>query len=189
VGEYRTIVADPPWIYEDGFVSYHGGIDRVEKKLPYGAMTVDAISSLPVQEWAAENANLFLWTTNRYLHEAFHVMADWGFRFRQTLLWHKSGNPSPFGGVVAPVNPVEFLLFGQRGKTKMLDRLPSPVLVAPAVVSGHSQKPDSIIDAIERISPEPRLEMFARRARLIGWDYYGDESLETARVAFVEDDQ
>ena len=180
---YRTIVADPPWIYEDGFVSYHGGINRVEKKLPYSSMTVEAISALPVGDWAADNANLFLWATNRYLHDAFHVLDAWGFRFRQTLLWHKSGNPSPFGGVAAPVNPVEFLLLGQRGKVKMLDRLPSPVLVAPAVVSGHSQKPDSIIDAIERISPEPRLEMFARRARLGGWDYWGNESLGTAEMA------
>jgi N6-adenosine-specific RNA methylase IME4 len=110
-------------------------------------------------------------------------MDAWGFRFRQVLLWHKSGNPSPFGGVAAPVNPVEFLLLGQRGKPKMLDRLPSPVLVAPAVVSGHSQKPDSIIDAIERISDEPRVEMFARRARLCGWDYWGNESLGTAEMA------
>ena len=28
----------------------------------------------------------------------------------QTLFPSKSGNPSPFGGVAAPVNPVEFLL-------------------------------------------------------------------------------
>lgn len=164
-------------------MSYHGGIDRVEKTLPYQAMTIEEISALPVGEWAATDANLFLWTTNRYLHEAFHVVQAWGFRFRQILLWHKSGNPSPFGGVAAPVNPVEFLLLGQRGKPKMLDRLVSPVFVAPAIVSGHSQKPDSIIDAIERLSPAPRLEMFARRARLAGWDYWGAESLNTADVA------
>jgi N6-adenosine-specific RNA methylase IME4 len=34
---------------------------------------------------------------------------------------------------------------------------------------------------VEQVSPEPRLEMFARRARF-GWDYYGDESLGTAKM-------
>lgn len=182
MSKYRTIVADPPWRYDEGFVSYHGGIDRTEKKLPYGSMEVEEIAALPVGEWADKNCNLFLWATNRYLRQAFDVMDAWGFRYRQTLIWHKTGNPSPFGGVAAPVNPVEFLLLGQRGRVKMLDRLSSPVLLAPAVVSGHSQKPDSILDDIERISAEPRLEMFARRARLVGWDYWGDQSLGTAEL-------
>jgi N6-adenosine-specific RNA methylase IME4 len=34
---------------------------------------------------------------------------------------------------------------------------------------------------VERASPGPYLELFARRARF-GWDYYGDESLQTAQV-------
>jgi N6-adenosine-specific RNA methylase IME4 len=33
-------------------------------------------------------------------------------------------------------------------------------------------------------SPAPRVEMFARRARF-GWDYWGDESLGTAELPFL----
>ncbi len=41
----------------------------------------------------------------------------------------------------------------------------------------HSEKPDLFMDWIERMSPAPRLEMFARRQRL-GWDTWGNEALE-----------
>jgi N6-adenosine-specific RNA methylase IME4 len=50
-----------------------------------------------------------------------------------------------------------------------------------SVAKMHSGKPDSFCDLVERASPGPYLEMFARRARF-GWDYYGDESLQTAQV-------
>lgn len=45
----------------------------------------------------------------------------------------------------------------------------------------HSAKPDGALDLIERASPGPRVELFARRERL-GWDTWGDESLGTATM-------
>jgi N6-adenosine-specific RNA methylase IME4 len=48
--------------------------------------------------------------------------------------------------------------------------------------AAHSAKPDAFLDLVERLSPAPRLEMFARRARF-GWDYWGDQSLGTAEMA------
>lgn len=41
----------------------------------------------------------------------------------------------------------------------------------------HSEKPEAFLDLVERVSPAPRLEMFARRNRL-GWDTWGNEALE-----------
>lgn len=46
----------------------------------------------------------------------------------------------------------------------------------------HSRKPDGALDLIEIVSPAPRVELFARRARF-GWDYWGDEALETVEMA------
>jgi N6-adenosine-specific RNA methylase IME4 len=46
----------------------------------------------------------------------------------------------------------------------------------------HSAKPDLFMDRIERLSPGPYVELFARRDRL-GWDTWGDESLGTAVAA------
>ena len=40
----------------------------------------------------------------------------------------------------------------------------------------HSTKPEAFIDMVERVSPGPYLELFARRQRL-GWDTWGNEAL------------
>lgn len=45
----------------------------------------------------------------------------------------------------------------------------------------HSAKPELFLDLAERMSPEPRVELFARRDRL-GWETWGDESLGTAEL-------
>jgi N6-adenosine-specific RNA methylase IME4 len=185
---YRTIVADPPWDYgEFAFAASptsrkdnpRGSMGYAERRrLPYASLTVEEIAALPVGDLAAPDSALFLWTTNRHLPESFAVIRAWGFDYRQTLVWYKTGNPTPFGGSVAP-NHAEFLLVGKRGRVS-LGRLTSSVIAAPAAnCGGHSAKPDCVLDAIERIAPGPYLELFARRARF-GWDYYGDESLGTA---------
>lgn len=182
---YRTIVADPPWSYEGFATAPQGdrkrGLKPKKAALPYGEMTVDAISALPVAALAdPEGARLFMWTTNRYLPDAFRVMAAWGFTYAQTLTWHKTGNPSPFGGSVAPIH-AEFLLVGSVGKVPVLNRWASSVIAANKPRDEHSRKPDVFIDMVEHTSPGPYCEMFARRARF-GWDYWGDESLGTATM-------
>lgn len=45
----------------------------------------------------------------------------------------------------------------------------------------HSEKPEAFLDIVERVSPAPRLEIFARRARF-GWEYAGNESLSTVKI-------
>jgi N6-adenosine-specific RNA methylase IME4 len=177
---YRTIVADPPWEYREGFATQSRTPGRWSgpvrtKSLPYEAMTLDAIAGLPVAEMAAADCRVFCWTTNRYLPAAFGVLEAWGFAYRQTLVWHKrDGN---MGGSVAPCS-AEFLLVAVRGRPERLTKMPSAV-VSTAAPKQHSKKPDTFLDLIERASPGPYLEMFARRARF-GWDYWGDESLGTA---------
>src|SRR3954469_14668285 len=128
---YRTIVADPPWHYEEGFAT---GPDRPrpsdraagadctvasiihDRALPYASMTIAEVCALPLRELAAVDANLFLWTTNRYLPDAFNVLMDWGFRYRQTVVWAKPpGSRPPFRATVAP-NCAEFLLVARRGR-------------------------------------------------------------------------
>lgn len=178
---YRTIVADPPWEYGDFARNPRRGVARRDsrKRLPYEAMSVGDISALPVSDLAAKDCRLFLWTTNRYLRDSFSVIDAWGFTYAQVLVWHKTGNPSPFSGSVAPIH-AEFLLVAKRGKPKTLRRLTSSVIAAH--VQDHSAKPDGFLDHIESISPGPYLEMFARRNRL-GWDTWGNEALEHVELA------
>jgi N6-adenosine-specific RNA methylase IME4 len=137
-------------------------------------MTEDEVRDLPIRDLADVACRLFLWTTSRYLPVSFEILRGWGFRYKQTLVWHKTGNPSPFGGSVAP-NHAEFLLVATRG-APFIGRWPSSVVSAPAQRQ-HSRKPEVFLDLVEQVSPGPYLELFARRQRL-GWDTWGNEALE-----------
>lgn len=181
-GRYRTIVADPPWDYGADAArqpQWNTGAEGVTRRpMPYRALSIDAIEALPVYDYADRDARLFLWTTNRFLHAAFHVIPAWGFEYRQTLVWHKTHGPSPWGGSVAP-NHAEFLLVAVHGQPEG-GRLASSVIAAPR--QSHSVKPEAFLDLIEQISVGPYLELFARRQRL-GWDTWGNEALEHVTLA------
>ena len=45
--KYRTIVADPPWEYEDGTGASYSSRGRRDCDLPYPTMSVDEIAALP----------------------------------------------------------------------------------------------------------------------------------------------
>jgi N6-adenosine-specific RNA methylase IME4 len=180
---YRTIVADPPWPYE-GFATdptSGRGLPASARRpvdvtpLPYRSMEIRELRKLRIRDIArVAEVRLFLWATNRYLPDSFGLLRDWGFIYKQTVVWHKTGNPSPFGGSIAP-NHAEFLLVACIGDVPLTGRLPSSVIAAPAQRQ-HSRKPDVFLDLVEQVSPGPYLELFARRQRL-GWDTWGDEAL------------
>lgn len=180
--KYRTIVADPPWEYADGFSTQSRTPGKwvgpaKTKPLPYGSMSLDEIKALDVAGMAAPDCRLFCWTTNRYLPATFDVLAAWGFAYKQTLVWHKrDGN---MGGSVAPCS-VEFLLVAVKGNPPRLAKAAS-AMISTAAPKQHSRKPEAFLDLVEQTSPGPYVELFARRARF-GWDYWGNQSLETANL-------
>lgn len=177
--KYRTIVADPPWEYDEGFVS-ELKVGAVLRPLPYPSMTIEEILELPVRPLADSDCRLFLWTTNRWLDDAFDVMRVWGFKYVQTLIWEKP-DPNHCTGSLAP--NVEFLLTGRRGAPRRLGRFPNSVL--RAVGGDHSQKPEMWMDYIETVSPGPYLELFARRQRF-NWDTWGNEALEHVEMEVAQ---
>jgi N6-adenosine-specific RNA methylase IME4 len=181
MSRYRTIVADPPWAYEQSrIVTTAKRIDtRPEASAQYGTMSVDDVAALPVDDWAEDDAHLYLWVTNPILPHAFAVVGAWGFDYQTTLTWRKTGT---LGMGFYFRGDTEHVLFATRGKLPIPPEKRERNWFEAAKV-GHSIKPDSFLDMVERVSPEPRLEMFARRARMVGWDYWGDESLQTAEVA------
>jgi N6-adenosine-specific RNA methylase IME4 len=180
VKRYRTIVADPPWPYPEGFGSGWNP-SKPRAALPYGSMTLEDIAALPIAELAdPDGAHLYLWTTTRYLRAAFDVLDQWGFRYGQTLVWAKPPIASFLGG--AYHTNVEFVLFARRGTLRHLSKHRSSWWQWPRPGrGGHSRKPDAFLDLVEQVSPGPYVELFARRARF-GWDYWGDQSLGTAEL-------
>ena len=66
----------------------------------------------------------------------------------------------------------ELCLFAARDQTGLVRDVPN-VIFAPR--TKHSAKPDELLEIAERLSPGPRLEMFARRARP-GWVAWGNQA-------------
>lgn len=190
-GRYRTIVADPPWHYDSwpGVMGPQsrwkpdGPRDNRRKAIDYQTMTVAEIAALPVADLAEDDAHLYLWTTNRYLRDAYAVAEAWGFRYSQTLVWAKTPCGLGPGGTFAQT--AEYVLFCRRGKLQHLRRHETAWWNFKRQGKGaHSQKPDAFLDIVEQVSPGPYVELFARRARF-GWDYWGNESLGTATMEDV----
>lgn len=143
---FTTILADPPWPAQGG-------------ERHYQTMSLDQIKALPVGDLAAENAHLWLWTTNALLREAYAVAERWGFTVRSPLTWVKFR--LGLSGHYQLRNATEQLLFCTRGKAPVNFRSQSTWLQAP--VQEHSRKPAEQFAIIERVSSGPYLELFARR--------------------------
>jgi N6-adenosine-specific RNA methylase IME4 len=183
---YRTIVADPPWRYRTTTPRARTAHRAVAAEHHYATMTNNEIAALPVKAQADADAHLYLWVTVPRLFgerkrgeiAPIDILEAWGFRYVTMLTWHKTGT---LGMGFYFRGETEHVLFGVRGN------LPIPTTVRErnhfsAPKNRHSAKPDCFYDMVERVSPEPRLELFGRRARLSGWDYWGDESLETVEL-------
>jgi N6-adenosine-specific RNA methylase IME4 len=174
--KYRTIVADPPWE-----IARHmgaGGRRARATEVPYPFLSLAEIMALPVDELADDAAHLYLWSTRRNFREgiAVAVARAWGFEPCGELIWGlRNGG---MGGVLG--NGHEPILLAARGGLPWpKDELPAGVVFWKQPYGRgkiHSAKPDGLLDLAERLSPEPRLEMFARRQRL-GWDTWGNEAL------------
>src|SRR5262245_62876779 len=67
---FATILADPPW----QFVNRTGKVAPEHRRLSrYGTMTLDEIAALPVEQFAAPTAHLYLWCPNALLPDGLAV--------------------------------------------------------------------------------------------------------------------
>ena len=177
VGGFATILADPPW----RFANRTGKVAPEHRRLDrYSTMSLEAIKALPVQQIAAKNAHLYLWVPNALLPEGLDVMQAWGFRYVSNIIWAKrriDGGPDGRGVGFYFRNVTEVLLFGVRGSMRTLQPGRSQVNMIETRKREHSRKPDEQYDLINRCSPGPYLEMFARHPQP-NWTVWGDESHE-----------
>lgn len=190
-GRYATIVADPPWPmayngqgWRDGGAFKRTRTYTGKVGLGYPTLSVDAICELPVSALAADDAHLYLWIPDSFLIAgvAARVIAAWGFTPARLIIWHKRN----FGLGTFPRPQHEAIVTAKRGSLAYRVKDAGSVhdwrlSYDPRVGKRHSQKPEGALDLIERASPGPYLELFARRNRL-GWDTWGDEALESATM-------
>lgn len=177
-GRWRAIVADPPWPYERRTVRPDesgpraaGTSELGALPFPYQTMTVEDIALLEVEGRAAEDAHLFLWTTNQFLEAAYGVARAWGFVPSTLLTWCKTPMGIGLGGTFTITT--EFVLFARRGSLEAIERIDT-TWFAWKRQRRHSAKPSELQELVERIAPGPWLELFAR-SRRAGWTWWGAE--------------
>lgn len=162
---YEVIVADPPWAYRSvktGGAMTSGSAQR------YPVMSIDELCRLPIRELAAPRCALFLWGTVPTLHEyPFRLLKAWGFSYKTSLFWVKTGKIGLgywFRGEVEPC------LLAIRGKVPAFRCQESNTLEGRRGL--HSRKPIDFWRKLELAVPSefsPRLELFATERRA-GYD-------------------
>jgi N6-adenosine-specific RNA methylase IME4 len=157
---YRTILADPPWSTNQ--TGTRGAIRH------YPLMRLPEIYALPVSQLTTDNAHLWLRVTDSNISEGMAVMEAWGFSYRSCLTWIKPR--LGLGNYLR--NQTEQLLFGIRGRAPIQFRSQGSWFYAS--VQEHSHKPEEQFAIIERCSPGPYVELFARRRRP-GWHAWGNQ--------------
>ena len=176
-GTYRTILADPPWRFENRT----GKMAPEHKRLSrYPTLEFEEIYELPVSHFAAAASHLYLWVPNALLAEGLETMRRWGFTYKTNIVWtkiRKDGGPDGRGVGFYFRNVTELVLFGVRGSMRTLKPGRTQVNFLATRKREHSRKPDEIFDIIESCSPGPYLELFARYPRY-RWAQWGNEIVE-----------
>ena len=159
---YRGIVADPAWPYTN--TASRGAAEN-----HYPTMSIEDICNEPVENLAADDAHLHLWTTNAFLEPAFEVIRAWGFTYKSCMVWVK---PTIGMGNYWRVSH-EFLLFAVRGNLPFQCKDKRSWVLHPR--ESHSRKPFIFRSLIEQVTPGPYLEMYGREEQHSGeWTVYGN---------------
>lgn len=174
--EYRCIVSDPPWSPSLGG-TWGARADKGRPQRFYQTMSLEEIKAVLVP--AAAQCHLYLWCLSQHIDWGYEVARSWCFEPVTILTWCK---PGP--GVGRFRCNTEHVLLARKG-SRHGNPFGSGGRHAQATDGTwftwprgrHSEKPQEFFDLVERLSPGPRLEMFAR-ARRHGWDAWGDEITE-----------
>lgn len=163
--KYNCIVIDPPWPMKK--------IEREERPnqgvdLDYPTMTLEEIYDLPISDLANDDCHIYLWVTHKYLPTGLDLLKWWGFEYQCLMTWIKPTGMTPYSWMYN----TEHVIFGHRGNLPLTQL--GLKLSFEASVTKHSEKPEIFYERVIKASPEPRLEMFARKIR-DGFDGWGNE--------------
>jgi N6-adenosine-specific RNA methylase IME4 len=156
-GKFKTIVCDPPWpmkkIVRKAYPNQVG--------FDYATMSEKELMNYTlVSEKAADEAHLWLWTTQKFLPLSLKLVGIWGFDYYLCFVWHKNGGFQPWG---CPQFNCEPIIFARRGELPFLSDNYTTCFHGRR--REHSRKPDEFYNMVRRVSPGPRLDMFSREPR------------------------
>ncbi len=164
-GKYSVIVCDPPWQYGNVY-----NPDNRRGLCRYPQMSLGQLITLDIP--AATDCILWLWTTNGFMHEAYHLLEAWEFEPKTILTWFKER----IGVGYWLRGETEHCLLAVKGSPKINHKAQSTHLkVKP---TNHSRKPDEFYELVESLcgkaTEATHLEMFAREPR-VNWIVWGNE--------------
>lgn len=162
---FQTISADPPWRYGDRLPGPGRGASK-----HYETLSTEQIAAKEFDfafPELAPDCRLFLWATAPLIRDALYVMEAWGFRYVTGMVWEKLGRLG-MGRTVRVQH--EHILIGVQGKPAVLSHSVKSVFRAHA--TSHSRKPALAYELMQRLSPGPYVELFAREERE-GWTTLG----------------
>lgn len=176
---YKTVVADPPW--QPSMAITNGGAPKASPQLHYQTLSVSEICE--IEPRLSNQAHIYIWCLTQHVDWAYDVVRAWEAEPITLLTWKKPGL-----GVGRFRCNTEHILVARKG-----DRIGNPFGQGgrhAQATNGtlfewprgrHSHKPQEFYDLVERLSPGPRLEMYARQSRK-GWYAWGNELNEHERL-------
>jgi N6-adenosine-specific RNA methylase IME4 len=161
--KYATVYADPPW------PTHQRG--KFGANQHYDLMSIDAIKTMPIQQLSLPDSHCWLWVTTATLETGIQVLRSWDYEYKGFYFWGKLR--FTLGTYLR--NAGELLLLGVRGNCPM--RFHSQPNWGVYPLQDHSHKPEEIHQMLERLSPTPYLELFARRrpSSSADWSVWGNE--------------
>jgi N6-adenosine-specific RNA methylase IME4 len=173
-GSFQVILADPPWEYVMRSAKGYAKSPQAH----YATMSLDAIKALPVDQLAASDALLFLWSTWPFvaMGRAQAVVEAWGFTAKTGGDWGKltkDGGGLTMGPGYIVRSACEPWLIGTRGRPRLVSKSERNLILSPR--REHSRKPPEAHRLLERLCPDAaKVELFARESRP-GWSAWGLE--------------
>ena len=161
-GRYDVLVIDPPWPVKGRIVlsdqPFHAG------ELPrYPLMSIEKVQTevgRMIERHAAEDAHIFLWSTQKLLTAAFKMIEQWRLKYVATFTWHKPAGPQPLD---QPCFNSEHVIYARRGAPKFIStKAFATCFDAPR--GKHSEKPEYFYEMIRRVTGGARLDLYARRS-------------------------
>lgn len=190
--KFDVIYADPPWHYngkmqydKSSTIQHNGDLQKnvfiSSASFKYPTLKTTQMMNLNIQSITADDALLFLWTTNPHLSQAIELGQAWGFEYKTVVfIWDKMiHNPGQY-----TLSNCELCLLFKHG------RIPKPrgarniqqLLRSPR--RSHSRKPDEVRKNIEKMFPsQTKIELFARSSH-DGWENWGLDMLKEEKNLF-----
>jgi N6-adenosine-specific RNA methylase IME4 len=166
-GLFDVVSVDPPWPYE-GESKNVTSFDAVGRRVanPYPEMSIEQIKKIEMP--LMNDSVVLLWTTHKFLPDAFEILKEWNLEYKATLVWNKE----KIGMGAWFRMQCEFCLVGIKGKPYWNNTTFRDILNEPR--REHSRKPDGFFEMIEQITLGRRLEYFSREKRN-GWEVFGND--------------